>query len=148
MGFPQTQGIWSISQAYVAQTVTPGELATDLAAIEATWDPSRAMVSARVLDCLGTPAPNVRVALDTPSQDSQTTVFYYNETRATSTSATSDAATSPNGLVSFFDVPAPDAGSVNILLTATPLGLGKVSSREGANVQAGVLSAVEMTPTP
>jgi hypothetical protein len=56
--------------------------------------------------------------------------------------------TNTSGLAAFFNVPAPDAGFVNVSLTATPVGLGRVSSARTVGVHAGVNSQVEMPPTP
>jgi hypothetical protein len=147
MGFPQTEATWNVGPAYSMTMSTPGEMATLLTAVGVPeWDSSRAIVSMRVLDCLGTPAPGVQVAINT--QDPETTVWLSGASSATSASAINNNSTNDTGLAAFFNVPAPDAGFVNVALTATPMSLGKVSSYKTVGVQAGINSQVEMPPTP
>jgi hypothetical protein len=145
-GFSQTNAVWNVSPTYAATTVTPGELTSNEMAIEQPLDPSRALISMRVYDCLGTPAVGVQVASDT--HDPQTSIWYSGMNTTTPASAANSNVTNNSGLAIFFGVPAPDAGGVNVTLTATPVGLGKHSSEESVSVQAGVITTVEMTPTP
>lgn len=145
-GFPQTNATWNIAPSNAGTPFTPSELAEDFMAVGASWDSSRAVISMRVYDCLGTPAPDVQVASDT--QDSQTVVYYSGANSATSVSTITANATGSTGIAAFINVPAPDAGAVNVRLTATPVGLGKASSEETVGVQAGVVTVVGMTPTP
>jgi hypothetical protein len=147
MGFPQTQPTWVVAPAYAPNSVTPDEATMGPATLGITADPSRATLSMRVYDCLGTPAPDVHVDIDPLRQDSHTSV-YYPGGLAMSIPAGADAGTNVTGNAIFFNVLAPDAGHVALTVTATPLGLGRVSSRETPGVQLGVNTEVEMPPTP
>jgi cellulase/cellobiase CelA1 len=61
-----------------------------------------------------------------------------------------DAATGATGIAVFTSVPVADAAVAgeNVELTATPIGLGRYSSRIVAPVQAGIFTQVEMPPSP
>jgi hypothetical protein len=147
-GFPQTEAAWAVTPAYADTVVTPGEFAMNCEAVGITCDPSRAVIALRVYDCLGTAASNVQVALEPDVQDSLTTVWYDPNSSATPSSEAGDAGTNGAGLAIFQNVLAPDAGVRNVMVTATPMGLGKVSSYQGLSIQASVITAVEMPPTP
>jgi hypothetical protein len=145
-GFPQTNATWNISPAYAGTTLTSAELAMDTMTVGVSWDPSRAVISMRAFDCLGNPAAGVQVTSNTEA--SRTFFLSSGSSAATPVSAVTDNVTGSAGLAYFFNVPAPDAGSVDVDLTATPVGLGKASSHETVAVRAGVITSVQMTPTP
>jgi hypothetical protein len=145
-GFPQTNAMWSLPPAYTATTVTADEFAMDVMAIGEAGDPSRAQISMRAFDCLGTPATGVQFA--SGASDAMTTIWYSGVNTTTPLSEPTTNATNSSGLAIVFHVPAPDAGAVNVSLTATPVGLGKPSSRESVSVRAGIDSIAQMTPTP
>lgn len=97
-----------------------------------TQDPSLGAVGVYVSDCLTSPAADVRISIDSPA-DAGLEVRYVGGGSATS---------AKYGAGVIFNVP---PGS--IMLTATPLDLGKPASRATAFVQAGAITGVEMTPT-
>ncbi len=148
MGFPQTERTWTVSPSYAQLSSTSDEFEALLAATGMTPDPSRAVISTRVYDCLGNPAPNVQVSIDPLVVDSRTAVIYGGSAGPLSLGDAGLAATDSTGIAYFVNVLAPDAGKLIVPATATPLGLGVVSSRELPFVQAGVNTQVEMPPTP
>ncbi|MGO9833602.1 MAG: hypothetical protein ACLP1X_05250 [Polyangiaceae bacterium] len=150
-GSPQTQATWNVSQADSLLTFTPSEDETNSKIIGIPFDPSRANIGMRIEDCLGTPAPGVRVSLDVSEdpaaqefQDSGISVYYNGAVDPEDAGST----TTSQGVAIFLNVPAPDAGSGSVLLTATPVGLGKASSHTSVQVQGGVVVSTTMPPTP
>jgi hypothetical protein len=150
-GYPQTQ------KNFVAPTVnqtvvyTPTEVSAALGAVGVTQDASRGEIAIRVLDCMGVLAPGVQVSLD--KTDSQTLVLYNGLTAAapaTESTGPDAGATNRTGTAWFFNVPlaAVDSSYEYVTVTATPIGLGRPSSRNGVPIHAGVDTEVGMLPTP
>ncbi len=97
-------------------------------------DPSLGGLGIIVADCLGHPAPNVRVTTNV-SASSTRTVY--------GTSATAQV-TDTTSLVTISNVP---PGNVDLTAAPTALG-GTVSSHMSVTVRAGSITAVTMLPTP
>ena len=97
------------------------------------YDSSASLLIAFVVDCTSHFAPGVQIATDPPSPTGMTV---YGLSRSLT-------ATDGNGFATFAALP---TGSVNV--TATPLALGKVSSRQTVNVRPGWVTNVGMFPTP
>jgi hypothetical protein len=136
-GFPQSESHWTIEPVYGMLINTPAELAMNCGAIGLTCDPARSVVSMRVVDCMGNPAPDVQVALD--HTDPSTTLYY----------GGGDAGTSSTGLAFFINVPAPATSPpLNVTMTATPVALGRPASTQTFGIQAGINTQVEVCPTP
>ena len=106
-------------------------------------DLKRATIGMRVFDCLGNPAGGVRVSMDPTAKDSHTTVCYLQDGNQYC-DFDSGTGTRPSGLALFLNV-VPDAGHVS--LTATPIGFGAPSSVESVDLQARVISTIDMWPT-
>jgi hypothetical protein len=98
-----------------------------------TVDPSRGVVGVTLLDCEGGPAPGVKIDIGDPA----IRVLYGTSFSAMLTASDSTA------LAFLVNVP---AGAVT--LTATPIALGKPSSRITVNVAASTFTEVLMFPTP
>jgi hypothetical protein len=156
MGFPQTEPMWSVSITYSPTLLNPTENANAIASVGGVWD-AGAEMSFRVYDCLGVPAPGVQVSLPTQHENSATGLWYIGHPAllAAADSALPDAgATLAGGSFAgeglFINVPLLDesASYENVLVTATPLSLGRASSQVVTQIRAGVLTEVELVPTP
>ena len=133
-GFPFSEPVDVAAADLNAGVTTPGYLASNLALINVTQEPTLGWVVAVVHDCLGSQAPGVQVTTSGVG-DSGMNVYYQVGSEA--------GATPQNGQATFLNVP---PGLVT--LTATPLALGKPSSVEVVNVVAGTFTGVYMVPTP
>jgi hypothetical protein len=96
-------------------------------------DTNRGILSVAVYDCLGNLAPGVQILLSTAD----------GMTRSFSPLGRETSVTDEKGLLGFVNVP---AGGVTV--TATPLSLGKVSSRFTSFVRVGATTSLQMMPTP
>jgi hypothetical protein len=119
----------------VIAVTTPDELAAELPMIDVTQDPMRGWLGGVVFDCLGSPAPGVKVT--SSSNDMMISTFYYQPVGSEVESTLS------SGVAGLFNVP---PGLVT--LTATPVALGKQSSQITVNVQAATSTGFYMFPTP
>jgi hypothetical protein len=115
----------------------PGELDAISNAAGVTRDPSLGIIGLVALDCLGVMAPGVTFAL-TSGGGADTKIVYILTQGADQLGPTDD-----NGAALFVNVP---AGPVTV--TATPIALGRVSSRASVFVRAGEITEVNMSPTP
>jgi hypothetical protein len=118
-------------------SLAPSSLQALVSLAHITLDPNRGHVAVSSVDCLLILSSGVTFTAQ--GTDSQTQQVYY-QGGALGTTATS---TDQSGLVFFFNVP---PGPVHI--EATPLVLGRVSSRVDLVVQAGAISFAEALPTP
>jgi hypothetical protein len=129
-GFPLSEATDDNNWKFVTPAVNQQLAATG----GVTLDPMRGQITVRVFDCLPRPAPEVEVT--TNITDPKMSEFYglaFNRTPPTDSS----------GLVFFNNVP---VGPVT--LTATPVALGRPSSKVAVSVRAGFDTAVEMWVTP
>jgi hypothetical protein len=139
-GFPLSENEWDSStdpagRWNLALTVlTPGDAMALSGSTGITYNPMSSVIIALAVDCFDHGAPDVQIALD-PQATAVKTVYGLNP---------ADTATNgTNTFVTFANAP---EGTVNVV--ATPLGLGKVSSRQRVDVRAGWETVVGMLPTP
>jgi hypothetical protein len=107
-------------------------------------DPSRGVVVAAVLDCFGDKARNVTVALS-GADDAGSTPYYLRSPSGGEYSLASGPgeSTDTNAAAVFVNVP---PGLVDVI--ATPVSVGRPSSRASVLVRAGTLTEVNLQPTP
>lgn len=86
-----------------------------------------------VYDCIGATAPGVHIKLNTADD----------QTRSFRPDLTESDVTDQGGLLYFSNVP---AGSV--IVTATPVSLGRASSTATTVVRAGATTSLQMLPSP
>lgn len=118
-------------------TVTPSEVSAAVGLIGLTVNQELGSVLVQVVDCYGTPAPGVKVAI-TPTGPS-TQVLYFGTDFL---SMTADS-TNTNGQAVIINVP-----TQQIVLTATPEATGQVSSTVAFVVQPNWATYVVAPPTP
>jgi len=129
-GFPlvEAQLVFDLSEV-----VTPTEFQAFWEAAKVTTDPSLGFVSVLVFDCRFQPAPGVNIILSSSNM----------QTQGVSTTFMPTSTTDQTGLVLFANVP-----TGPLTLTATPDALGRPSSQVNIIVQAGIITTVQMFPTP
>jgi hypothetical protein len=122
--------------SYASSLVSEATSQAGLTALGIAVDPSLGMISTQAFDCAGNPAAGVEVTTDIGDPNLQIRELY----GVTGLKAT---ATDSTGIALFVNVP-PGVGS----LTATPVAIGKPSSRQSIQVQAGTWSYMPMVVTP
>jgi hypothetical protein len=129
-GFPlvEAQLVFDLSEV-----VTPTELQAFWETANVTTDPSLGAVSVVAVDCRFQAASGVNIKL------SSTNI----QTKGVSTTFMPTSTTDQTGLVLFANVP-----TGPLTLTATPNALGRPSSQVNVIVQAGIVTVVQMFPTP
>jgi hypothetical protein len=105
------------------------------AAAGVTADPSRGVLDVGTTDCHWTAAPHVQVHADTA--DAKTTAYYPSGGAYDATATSTDA----TGQAIFLNLP---AGTVNV--TATPLAIGRTSSKTPTLIRAGAVSKIIVRP--
>jgi|HubBroStandDraft_6_1064221.scaffolds.fasta_scaffold143327_2 hypothetical protein len=128
-GFPLSERQWPAYYYLEA----PDYFTMTNALIDVTPDPSRGYVFAVAYDCLSNAAPGVMITAGAP--DAGVQAFDIN--------GTPNAPTDVTGVIGLYNVP---AGLTEV--TATPLVLGRASSKVSVSVRPGTISAVLLFPTP
>jgi hypothetical protein len=132
LGYPVSESLAPMAGPYVE--------IPEMSDLPANFDPSLGIVQAQVLDCQGVAAAGV--ALSISAKGSDTLAFYWQDLSTTSTSA---PATTPGGALlggGFINVPANNA----VVVTATPLALGKTAIQAHVVVRAGTFTNVQLYP--
>jgi hypothetical protein len=135
-GFPLSEPDGAFSTPIVMFTVDEWNLL--LASLALPADTTRGAIAALTLDCFGTVAPDVAVALLSPDAGAATPLY---QSGASLSGLASGTDTS--GEAFFFDV---EPGPYDV--TATPIELGAASSHVSLTVRPGTLTEVALAPTP
>jgi hypothetical protein len=133
LGYPVSEPVAPIASPYVLVTATSNP--------PAGWDTSLGLINAVVFDCAGKAAPGVTIATDVT--DAGAIPYCFESTSGAITTGVS--VTTANGAgygCGFINMP---PGMVT--LTATPVGLGRPSSRLQVLAQPGTITSVFLYPT-
>jgi hypothetical protein len=140
-GFPLSQVHGSIADPIPVFSVSDWSvLGTLLSSNVATLDPARGAVIGAVLDCFGTLAPGTAVALSGPDTSGAMPVYFRSDFTLVGGPG---ALTDTTGVAIFVNVP---PGIVDVI--ATPVSIGRPSSRVSVLVKAGTVTEVNLSPTP
>jgi hypothetical protein len=131
-GYPVTEPVAPISNPYVFLTPTSHT--------PVGWDPNLGLLDAVAYDCLGTTGPGVAVTIDV---DAGAVPFCIESAQTLKTGVNVTAATGASYGCGYMNVP---PGLVTV--TATPLALGRPSSRMTVVVEAGTITTVFLYPMP
>jgi hypothetical protein len=135
-GFPLSEPNGALSSPIVMFTQDEWNLI--LASLAIPADTMRGAIAALTLDCFGTVAPDVAVALLAPDAGAVTPLYQSGASLSGLASATD-----MSGIAFFFDV---EPGPHDV--TATPIELGAASSHVSLTVRPGTLTEVALAPTP